>query len=374
MQPSCKPAIKSVTPVTFLDGAAYFSHWGSRTEIPDPDGAVKDILTMCNGRMTALEIGTEVARVHPQWQVTDVLAALSALSAAGFLENNQFKPTDVLDAYSMRRWDRNLSFFEVFANMGRSKFELQRSILDTKVVLLGVGGLGSHLLMDLAAVGVLDIRIVDFDTVDLSNLNRQITYTEADIGRVKIEAASERVRAFSPRMKVDPVRKRISSADDVRDLVAGYDVAISVVDRPTMTIHKWVNAGIAAAGVPTIFGGVDSARALYYTVLPGQSGCVECWTRSAVQADAINGKLLGAYAESAFEGDNAAFGPLVTVLTGLIMTEFVRLSTGVCPPVGTGRLQELSFHDSTSRVAETWQIDPTCVVCSASTAERAVMA
>lgn len=363
MDRNARPKVKSVSPVHTLGDTLYVSGSGVVTEIPDADGAVRHLFDLADGDHTVAQIADRVTNRFPLWGDAAVLEALNLLADEGFLENAALSPEGTLDSYSQSRWDRNLCFFESFATMTRSKFELQRRIQDARVVLLGVGGLGSHLLLDLAAVGVQNLRIVDYDTVGLSNLNRQIAYTESDIGRSKVEAAAERVLAFSPRISVDAVHRRIRSQEDVHELVDGFDIAFSVVDRPTMHIVRWVNGGVVSAHVPTIFGGVDSERAVHYTVLPGRSGCVECWRRSATESDSVGAELLAEKEQTDFEGDNAAFGPLVTTLTGLMLNEFVRLITGACPPVATGRLLEMRFADSSMRSAETWPLDASCPVC-----------
>jgi molybdopterin/thiamine biosynthesis adenylyltransferase len=360
-----QPQLKSITPILPGEDELHLGGCGEVTSIADPDGAVRRLLGLADGTRSEAQIAAALRAEHPHLGDADIAQALRDLDAAGFLEDGAPARAELLDPYSAERWRRNLAFFEAFSDLSRSKYELQREVQTARVALLGVGGLGSHLLLDLAAAGVETLRIVDFDAVELSNLNRQITYAEADIGRPKARAAADRVLAFNPRIDLDVVETMISSADMVESLVCGYDLAISVVDRPTMSIGKWVGEGCVRAGVPLITGGVDSVRAIYYTVLPGATGCVDCWRRCVAESDPASAALLDEKERAEFEADAAAFGPLVTTLTGFMLLEAVRLITGVAPPVGTDKLTEVRFADSQIRVAETWRRHPGCRYCAA---------
>lgn len=358
------PKVKNTAPVFALDGTVYVGGCGVVSNIEDPDGSVHYVLALADGTRTPTEIHTAMAARFPHLTREEIEEALSAFDAYGFLEDGARTSDGVLDDYSLRRWDRNLWFFEAYAALANDKYSMQRRLQDIRIALLGVGGLGSHLLYDLAAAGVQDIRIVDFDTIDLSNLNRQIIYNEADIGLPKTEVAQRRIKAFSPRMKVEAVQTRIGSGEDVRRLVEDRDLVIAVVDRPTMSIANWVNAGCVAAGVRFLAGGVETKRAIYYGVVPGETGCVECWRRHVAETDPVSAALLDEKRRLGFEGDNAAFGPLVTVLTGCILAEVVRIATGISPPVASGRLMELTFDDFSICEAETWSRQPDCPVCA----------
>ena len=368
MRSTIHPKVKTTAPVFKLGETVHIGGCGVVTHIPDVDGCIHRLLQLTDGTRTCDDIHADLAIDYPHVTEEDVAGAIRGFDAAGFLENASASSAGVLDDYSMRRWARNLSFFESYARLDHDKFSYQRRLQDVRVGLLGVGGLGSHLLYDLAAAGVGDIRIVDFDTVDLSNLNRQIIYNEADIGRPKIEVAAERIQAFSPRLQVDAVQARIGSGDEVRELIEDRDIVISVVDRPTMSIGNWVNEGCVAAGVPFIAGGVETRRAVYYTIVPGTTGCIECWRSCVAREDPMSAVLLDEQRRIGFEGDDAAFGPLVTVLAGCMLAEFVRFATGIAPQVATGRLMEIRFDDLSVGEVERWDRDEDCSVCAHSAA------
>jgi adenylyltransferase/sulfurtransferase len=106
----------------------------------------------------------------------------------------------------------------------------QAKLLKSKVLVVGAGGLGSPLILYLAAAGVGTIGVVDFDLVALSNLQRQIAHRTADIGRPKVQSAAEAARAINPDVRVEAVAERLT-ADNALDLIARYDIVADGSDN-----------------------------------------------------------------------------------------------------------------------------------------------
>src|SRR5215471_18179903 len=148
------PRLKSVAPLFEGDGEVYVGGCGEVTTIQDPDGLVRRVLVLADGTRTCGEIYYALADDYPYLREDDIVSMVSELDVAGFVEDAKKSHEGVLDRYSVERWERNLAFFESYATLSRSKFELQRKLQQSRVALLGVGGLGSHLLLDLAAVGI----------------------------------------------------------------------------------------------------------------------------------------------------------------------------------------------------------------------------
>jgi len=332
-------------------------------EIDDPDGCIRRLLTLIDGSRTVGEIEQEFRADNPSSQL-DVAEVLSDLDDAGVLIDGS-EPVG-LDPYHLERWKRNIGFFETYASLSRSKYTMQEQLRDCKVTLLGLGGIGSHLAFDLLGLGIQDLRVVDFDKVELSNLNRQILYTEAEIGQPKVEIAVRRLSSYYPGAKIDAVERKLSSAEDFHDMVAGRDFTICVIDRPKLDVHRWINEASVRAGVPYVVGGVETQRAITFMVVPGVTGCAECWRLSAADDEQTRGlreQMGQRHGQPGVGPDAAAFGPLVTTVTAMLATELVRFVTGIAPPVSAGRLMEIRFGDFMLREAEQWSRLPGCPVC-----------
>lgn len=108
--------------------------------------------------------------------------------------------------------------------------EGQRRLKNSKVLVVGSGGLGSPLLLYLAAAGVGHIGIVDFDVVDDSNLQRQVLFTQADVGKPKVEAAADRIRALNPHIVVQTYNTKLTSANAL-DIIKDYDLVADGTDN-----------------------------------------------------------------------------------------------------------------------------------------------
>jgi molybdopterin/thiamine biosynthesis adenylyltransferase len=358
-----RPLVKHSSIIRSADGAVYVDNSGVTHEIADPDGAVQRLLSLLDGTRTVHEVHRDLVAHHPNVTIAEVEAAIAAFDEARFLLDATQTPDGLLDEYELSRWERNINFFGAYARLSDNKHLPQRRLADCRVTLLGVGGLGSHLLLDMAALGVGHIRIVEFDRVELSNLNRQILYSEADVGRPKLQRAAERVRQFNSHLDLETMDRRLSSAADVMEAAEGADILISTADRPKTEIMSWVNEAIVRHDIPLITGGLDTRRCVYYSIIPGQTGCIECWRQQVHRQDPVADGLLNHRRANQISGDKAAFVPLVAMTTALILGELVRLVTGLAPPLAAGRLMHARFDDYEFGVAESWERLPDCPVC-----------
>src|SRR5437773_10360797 len=128
-----------------------------------------------------------------------------------------------LNNEEIRRYSRHLILPEV----GMAG---QKKICSSSVLCIGAGGLGSPIAMYLAAAGIGKIGIVDFDTVDFSNLQRQIIHGTEDVGRPKAESAKETINSINPNVDVVIHNTRISS-ENALDLISGYDIVVDGTDN-----------------------------------------------------------------------------------------------------------------------------------------------
>lgn len=359
-----RPQLKTTNPAYRVGESILIPGCGELLEIEDQAGEVGRLLDLLDGSRELAEIERDFHSANGS--EFDVREAVRQLDEAGLLLDAA-KGTS-LDEYQLERWKRNLGFFQTYATLDRSHFEMQERLRDCRVTMLGLGGVGSHVAFDLMGLGIEDLCVVDFDTVELSNLNRQILYTEADIGQRKVPLAVKRLKEYFPRARVNGVEQRLSSANDIHEVVVDRDFVICVVDRPKLYAHRWANEACVAAGVPFMAGGVQTQRAMTYLVIPGRTGCVECWHHAAVdeRTTALRTRMEEFHGATTpgLGSDLSAFGPLVTVMTAMLVTELVRYVTGIAEPLCAGRLVEMRFGDLTLREAERWERDPGCQVCA----------
>jgi molybdopterin/thiamine biosynthesis adenylyltransferase len=151
----------------------------------------------------------------------------------------------------IRRYSRHLILPEV-------GLAGQKKICSTSVLCIGAGGLGSPIAMYLAAAGIGKLGIVDFDTVDYSNLQRQILHTEADVGRPKAQSAKETINGINPNVEVVIHNTRISS-ENALDLIRPYDIIVDGTDNfPTRYL---TNDACVLLKKPNVYGSIFASRA-----------------------------------------------------------------------------------------------------------------
>ncbi len=149
----------------------------------------------------------------------------------------------------------------------------QAKIANAKVFMIGAGGLGSPVGYYLAAAGVGTIAIVDNDTVEMSNLQRQIAHSVTTIGMPKVESAKRTFQALNPDVNIVDLKQRLSK-DDILDLIRDYDIVIDGSDNfPTRYL---VNDACVMAKKPLVSGAILRFEGQVTTIVPGEGPCYRC--------------------------------------------------------------------------------------------------
>ncbi len=162
--------------------------------------------------------------------------------------------------------------------------EGQEKIKSSKVLIIGVGGLGSPVAMYLAAAGVGTIGLVDDDVIEATNLQRQVLYSNDDAGRYKAERAAERLRAQNPGIHVNVYRMRVDT-ENIRELIRDYDFIIDGVDN--FPAKFLINDACVKEGKPFCHGGVVQFHGQVMTYVPGQGPCYRCVFEEIPPAGAV---------------------------------------------------------------------------------------
>jgi molybdopterin/thiamine biosynthesis adenylyltransferase/rhodanese-related sulfurtransferase len=149
----------------------------------------------------------------------------------------------------------------------------QRKLLRSKVLLIGAGGLGSPTALYLAAAGVGTIGLMDGDTVDVTNLQRQILHTTADVGKPKVESGTRTLKALNPDITVIPLATRIT-ADNAMDILADYDLVVDGSDN--FETRYLVNDACYLAGKTNVHGSIFQFEGMASVFAPNQGPCYRC--------------------------------------------------------------------------------------------------
>lgn len=157
--------------------------------------------------------------------------------------------------------------------------EGQNKLKNGHVVIAGIGGLGCSSATYLTAAGVGHITIVDFDVVELSDLNRQILYWDEEIGDRKVVVAQRKLSKLNPTVTITPIFAKITE-ENVFSIIDGAQVVVDGLDNSAARLV--VNSACIKQRTPYIYGGVSRLRGMITTIIPGQTPCLACLSPEGV--------------------------------------------------------------------------------------------
>ena len=227
-------------------------------KVPDRDA---EMIVYCQGGTRSLIAG-RILKDMGYTNVVSMAGGFGAWKGAG----NVWKADRQFSADQLQRYSRHFLLPEV-GETGQAK------LLDAKVLLIGAGGLGSPTAYYLAAAGVGTIGIVDDDTVDRSNLQRQILHNEERVGMPKVESAKLTLQGLNPDVNVIGYRERVNSENIMR-LIADYDIVVDGCDNfPTRYL---VNDACVFANKPNVHGSIFQFEGQATVFHPGKGPCYRC--------------------------------------------------------------------------------------------------
>jgi len=240
-----------------------------------------------------------------------------------------------LSPEELERYDRQMNI----QGWGQKSQERLKS---SKVLVVGVGGLGCPVSLYLAAAGVGHLILVDRGRFELSNLNRQILGQTSDIGRLKVEVAKERLLALNPEITVDALAMEITD-DNAKDLVHGVDVVVDCLDN--WRTRFILNEACVREKRPLIHAGVSEFHGQLTTIIPGKTPCLRC-----------------IFPENPPERERIpVLGATPALLASLEVMETIKLITGTGTPLA-GKLLYVDGKDMDFAVIEVKK-NPNCTVC-----------
>jgi bacteriocin biosynthesis cyclodehydratase domain-containing protein len=336
------------------NGDLYLMRPSASTDIhieqPDEDGL--RLLAALDGEHTRDQLEREFGAE----EVGDLLAQLEEL---GVVEDAA--DDDLIAEEVVARFDRQLRYFSDVST-GPTPSQCQARLEDARIAVLGVGGLGGWSALTLACCGVGEMLLIDFDEVELSNLNRQVLYSEADIGRSKAEAAAERLASFNSRMKIEARHRRLESEAEIAATIEGYDFVIPALDWPTHDVELWLNSACFSTGTPYVamshFPPLARVGPFY---VPGVTGCYACqeisYRRSYPLFDAAVEQ------RRAKSSPCATLGAACALIGGQVALDVMHYLTGLAEPSTLGVAH---VYDLRTMKLEREEVvpEPTCPVCA----------
>jgi molybdopterin-synthase adenylyltransferase len=351
-----RPRIKRTTEeIETPEGDIYLLRPSAENDIriEKPDAEEKRLLAAVDGERTLEQLRDEFGAK----EVDELIAQLQDLEVVEDAADDER-----IDPGELERFDRQLRYFSDIGNAQTpTPSECQERLRDAKVAVLGVGGLGGWSALALACTGIGEMWLIDGDRVEVSNLNRQVLYSEADVGLLKVECGASRLRAFNSQIEITTEARRLESEGDIAEFIAGSDVVIDAADWPAHDIERWCNSACYEAGIPYItmshFPPVARVGPLY---VPGKTGCFVCQEISYRREYPLFD--IAVEQRRAKPSPAATLGPACGLIGGLVAMETMHLLTGLSRPAaqGVAHIYDLRTMEVEREVVKA---EPECPVC-----------
>ena len=267
------------------------------------------------------------------------MAATATIERTGTDSRPRGNGGGALSPYQVRRYSRHI----IMPQVGSAG---QRALLDSRVLIIGAGGLGSPVAIYLALAGIGTLGIVDYDVVDVTNLQRQILHHDADIGRSKVQSARETLLAYNPDLQVVTYEEPITS-ENAMEMMAGFDVIVSGADN--FAARYLINDAAYLCGKPLVDGSILMFDGRATTYVPGK-GCYRCvFPDPPPPGEVPNCSEAG------------VLGMLPGMVGSIQAAETVKVILGTGEPL-VGRLLLIDALDMDFREVKVRQ-DPNCPLC-----------
>ncbi len=301
-------------------------------EVPDKD---KEVICYCGGGTRSALAAKSMEQLGYK-KVSSMIGGFTGWKNAGF----PIQMRKGLSPQQAARYARHTVLPEV-------REEGQLKLLESKVLLIGAGGLGCPAGIYLAAAGVGTLGIVDYDVVDLSNLQRQILHSEEEVGKLKVESAKRRLTEINSDIKVIPISEKLTR-ENVMRIIADYDVIVNGCDNfPTRYL---INDACVFAKKPLVDASIFRFEGQVTVFYPGKGPCYRCLYPAPPPPD---------MAPSCAEG--GVLGVLPGIMGSIQAVEAIKILLGSGDPL-VGRLL---MYDALSQKFREMKVrrDPTCPVC-----------
>ncbi|GGS25287.1 thiamine/molybdopterin biosynthesis protein [Streptomyces rubiginosohelvolus] len=344
-------------PYRFDDGTIRIGGelYGTAAEIVDSHGWVWDALTLMDGETSVSRIEDELVSRHTPLGRPGARKVITTLLKSGYIEDSAAADPTGLSPHEIERYSRNHAFFRRVDLRARvDPWDSQLSLKRAKVLVLGLGGVGSHAAWSLAAAGVGSLHCIDPDSIEESNLTRQVLYAESDVGRSKAEVAVERLSAVNSSGSFTYEKRMVDTESELTDLVAGFDVFALCADEPRQGfIASLTNRVCAAQGVPWVSAGYNGPMVAVGVYAP-TGPCYECIAAGEEEK-------LKPGAQLHLNG-RGVLAPLAGIAGQLVAYEVISLITGI-GRLAPGYVRGLNLISPDQHVLVQHPARPSCELC-----------
>lgn len=349
-------------------------------KISEIKGIEERLISLLDGTKTLTEIITILKKEFPNISYKYIISIIKKLKKNNILLELEkkipefiFHSSKELDNKKINLYNRQLLYFDIALRMNNNKdynfekvLEIQKRLENARILLLGLGGVGSMELYFLACAGIGEIVGVDFDRVEVSNLNRSFLFSFKDVGKFKTTVLKRKISFINPFTKFKPIRKRIKSVEDLNKILdkeKRWDFVIRGLDRPP-EVRDWINEVCVERNIPHIGGGyMECSGFIDPMYVPGKTSCRECLKIFLKQnysqfKEIKEEKQLLSHIFMA-----ASFAPPTAFIASFVILEVIKELTKIAEPMTYNRRFLIHFFPQFEIYSQQIPVQKSCVLC-----------
>lgn len=249
---------------------------------------------------------------------------------------------------SDKRYCRENLYFSMVSD---DYIETDERVLNKKILILGLGGVGANVCSILSRAGFRNFILVDMDVVDESNLIRQFPYNTSDIGLQKTNVLKKKILSNHKDANIEIINKKIEKEDDIINILDGVDFVVCTLDKPSRVIRRVVNSVCIIMKKPVIFSGFAEHVALVGPfVVPGNSACLKCIDKELDEEPLNNVEIVPSY------------GPLCLLISSIVSNEIINYFYKFNSDNLIGKTLMFDFKSYECIIKE-WEKNKKCELC-----------
>ncbi len=256
--------------------------------------------------------------------------------------------SDELSSKELDRYSRQIMLEEI-------GYQGQLKLKNSKVCVVGTGGLGNPITTRLAAMGVGTLRIVDRDVIELSNLHRQTMFDEDDVGQIKVEVAAKKLQKLNPDCTIEALAISVNDYTAL-EVIEGCDVVIDALD--SVNARYALNKACVKSGIPFVTGAAVGVSGQVFTILPKESACYYCMFPSLDEDSMPTCSIEGVHPS------------ILSIVGGLEVAEAVKIIIGKKPSLSQ-RILHIDLENVDFTSTRTFRAEE-CPVCGTGKLEETV--
>ena len=330
----------SVSVIDLDDNCLEFFKTNTRKSIKirTENDLIKKLVTHLDGNTSLEDIAAEY---HFDPNAESTIALIGYLKRKSILANDGL----VKDRPDYLKYRRVIHFLEDYADSDETLLEMWNNIRNSRVVIVGMGAVGSWIAANLVQSGVLYLVLIDNDCVELSNVHRQYGFTEDDIGKVKTSVLKERLLQIEPDVSIEECNMFLD-LDNLKKITGDIDLVINCADKPSVDeTSKWIGKFCMERKIPHIVGGGYNLHLslMGQTIIPFETACVQCFDTQLQETNSFEGLNLKRL--NIKNRKIGSFGPMCTIIASMTGMEAIKILAKNINPDNVNRRGEFSIYD-----------------------------